>query len=246
MNLDKKQISILLGISCVILTLGIVVQIRTISSKISSVDSAYVNDDLRDEVLKIKDNYEEKYKQLEKAQLLLEKKRAKATENDGNTTQKEEELKKGEAILGLSDVSGKGIEITLNDSQTKSLRTLEAGEDISNFIVHVGDLQNVVNELRNAGAQAISINDQRIIASTKFECAGNIIRIDKAIVGAPFKIKAIGKQDDLYGALKRGGGYLDYLKTECGLEVKIDKPSTNLTILKYTGTMKPKYMKQAN
>ena len=241
--MNKKRICLILGFVCLLLTLAVVVQIRTINSKISSINPAYVDNDLRDEVLRTKEEYEEKFKELETAQVDLETKRAEATENDEESAEKEQEVKISEAILGTTDVTGKGIEITLRDNQTVTLDTLGPTEDASNYIIHVEDLQNIVNELKNAGAEAISINDQRILASSTFECAGNIIRINGARVAAPFKIKAIGNQEELYEALKRVGGYLNWLDS-WGIITKIDKPNTNLTILKYGGTIKPKYMKE--
>lgn len=242
--MNKKNISILLGIACVILTFAITVQIRTISSKVSGLNPSYVNDELRDEVLKSKESYEEKYKELEKAQLTLEKNRTSAAENDTNSREKEEELKKSEAILGLTEVTGKGIEITINDSQTKNYTTIKPDEDISSFLVHIEDLQDIINELRNAGAEAISINDQRIVASSTLECVGNVTRINGERAGVPFKIKAIGNQEQLYGAIHRPGGPEDLYKNKLGLEFKLEKPATNLTIVKYSGTMKAKYMKE--
>jgi len=242
--LNKQKISIVLGIVCLLLTLGIVVQIRTISSTISVSDPTYVDDGLRDEVLKLKEKYEEKYKELEKAELELEKKRTEATENDTTSTDKENELKIGEAILGTTEVSGKGVVITVDDSKTVSTETLGASEDASMYIVHYDDLLNLVNELKNAGAEAISINDQRIISTSTIECAGNIIRVNGQRVGAPFTIKAIGNQNDLHSALSRPGGYLDLLNS-WKLITDIRKPTTNITIVKYSGIMKPKYMKEA-
>ncbi len=240
---NKRKISLWLGGLCLFLTFAISVQIRTIDSKIAVNDPTYTDDSLRDEVLKVKEDYESKYKNLEKLQLELENKRAEVTQNDETSAQREEELKKSEAILGMADVTGKGIEITLNDNQTPSLGTIGAVEDVNRQIVHVGDIQNVVNELRNAGAEAISVNDQRILASSQFYCNGNVIRINKERVAAPFVIRAIGNQDELYYALKRRGGYLEGLKTD-GIEVKLEKPTTNLTIVKYSGLLKPKYMKE--
>jgi len=242
--LNKHQISIVLGIVCLLVTLAIVVQIRTVSSTISITDPTYVDDDLRDEVLRTKENYEEKYKQLEKAELYLEEKRTEATNNNTTSNDKKDELKIGEAILGMTEVSGKGIVIMLNDNQTVSTETLGLTEDANTYIVHEQDLLNVINELKNAGAEAISINDQRIISTSSIICAGNIVRINGQRVGAPFTIKAIGNQNDLYYALTRVGGYIDILNS-WNIITKVEKPNTNILIAKYNGIMKPKYMKKA-
>ena len=243
--MNKQKVSIVLGVVCLLLTLGIVVQMRTISSTITISDPTYVDDDLRDELLRLQEKYEEKYKELETAEISLEKKRAEATTNDTTSNDKKNELQVGEAILGTSEVSGKGIIITLNDNQSVSTETLGITEDASTYIVHEEDLLNVVNELKNAGAEAISINDQRIISTSSIICAGNIVRVNGNRVGAPFVIKAIGNQSDLYYALTRVGGYIDILNS-WNIITNVEKPTKNITIMKYSGIMKPKYMKEAN
>ena len=241
--MNKRKISILLGSVCLILTIAIVVQMRTISSTVSVSDPTFIDDELKDDVLRWKEKYTEAYKELEIAELKLEKQRTKATENDTSSTEKETELKTGEAILGTTEVSGKGVIIVLNDNQTVSTETLGITEDASTYIVHDEDLLNVVNELKNAGAEAISINDQRIVSTSSIVCAGNIIRVNGEKVGAPFTIKAIGNQDDLYYALSRVGGYLDILDS-WKVITDIKKPTTNITIAKYNGTFKVKYLKE--
>ena len=90
-----------------------------------------------------------------------------------------------------------------------------------------------MNALKNAGAEAISINDQRIVNPTVISCAGNIIKVNGEKIGSPFKIKAIGLTEKLYGALTMPGGYLELLET-AGIQVKVEK-SNNITIPKYEG-----------
>lgn len=241
--MNNRKISIILGTVCLFLTIAIVIQIRTISSTITISDPTFVDDELRDEVLRWKERYTEAYKQLEKSEIELEKQRAKATENDTTSTEKENELKTLGAILGTTEVSGKGVIITLKDNnQAVSTETLGTTEDLSTSIVHAEDIMSVVNELKNAGAEAISVNDQRIVSTSSFKCIGNVIRINGERVGAPFTIKAIGKQEDLYNALIRRGGYLFWLDS-WGVITDVKKPATNFTITKYNGAFKSKYMK---
>ena len=105
------------------------------------------------------------------------------------------------------------------------------------------DVLSVINELKNAGAEAISINDQRIVPTTGIICGGNIIDINGQKVGAPFEIKAIGLPEQL-AALERTGGYLELLKSY-SIEVSLKK-SNNITIPKYTGTINYQYAKSVN
>ena len=106
--------------------------------------------------------------------------------------------------------------------------------------MHDLDVLSVINELKNAGAEAISINDQRLTPNSGIVCGGNIIDINGEKVGAPFIIKAIGLPEQL-AALNRPGGYLAKLK-EYSIGVELKK-SNKITIPKYTGTITYKYAK---
>ena len=109
--------------------------------------------------------------------------------------------------------------------------------------VHDIDVLSVINELKNAGAEAISINDQRVVSTTAFSCEGNVININKVKVGTPFVIKAIGLPESLE-ALSRPGGYLQLLQ-DFSVEAKLEK-TNEVTIPKYTGKLEMEYGKVVN
>ena len=113
--------------------------------------------------------------------------------------------------------------------------------DMSLYVVHDMDILNIVNELKNAGAEAISINGERITNMTSITCAGNVAQINGEKVGAPFVIKAIGNADILYEALSRPWGYIDILNSS-GIVTDLKK-SNNITIKKYNGTINFKFAK---
>lgn len=240
-NKKNLSISIVIGILCILLTSGIVVQIRTVQSNISISNPDYANNDLRDQVLKSKEKYDNAFDELEKVNKELEKYRTKVTDNDSSASEKQEELKKDNAILGLNDVTGEGIIVTLDDNKNASVSSVTAGDDISNYLVHEIDLLKIVNELKNAGAIAISINDQRIIPTTSINCAGNITRVNGEIVGTPFVIKAVGGSFD---TLERPGGYIDWLREDYGIDITVKKQS-NVTVEKYNGVVNFKYAQEA-
>lgn len=239
--MNKKHAAIVLGVMCMLLCLGIVVQLKTIKSTVQETDPTFRENELRDEVLKWKEKYDTSYESLQKAEKELEQERSKALENDDSATQKEEELKLNNTYLGLTDVSGKGITITLTDNQTVTTDT--AVGDISDYVIHDIDLMSIINELKNAGAEAISINEQRIVPTSSIVCIGNVTKINEERIGAPFVIKAIGVQDMLYENLKRPGGYLDELENRYGIGVDVKK-SNNILISKYTGVLSFEYMKE--
>lgn len=115
--------------------------------------------------------------------------------NDINAISKNE-LEYLKLISGLTDVTGEGLIITLNDAETPD------SEDVMNYIIHDLDVLNVLNELRLAGALAISINDERIISTSEQICAGPTIKINNNRYAVPYEIKAIGDPDLLYTAMK--------------------------------------------
>lgn len=237
--LNKKMISIVLGVMCFSLTLGICVQMKTVKSSNSTVGSSYEENNLRAEVLKYKERYDNKYKELEIAEEELEKERQNSTKNNAELEKKEEQITQGNKMIGLTEVTGPGVIITLSDSKKDASSVLNP----STLLVHDVDILGVVNELKNAGAEAISINEQRIVPTTSISCGGNIIDINGEKVGAPFVIKAIGLPEQLAG-LSRPGGYLEILEAaSIGVELK---KSNNITIPKYTGVIKYEYAQTVN
>ena len=198
--MKKSQIALTIGIVCFFVAMGISVQIRTIASTTNPVSSSSIVNKLRNEVFKWRDNYENIYRELQEAETALESERKKATENNSESAQIEQELTKARTFLGLTEVKGKGVEITVDDNKNmNNLVTL--GMDANLLLVHDGDLINIVNILKNAGAEAISINDQRVVSTTAITCEGYVVRINGEKVGAPFKIKAIGSPEYLKGSL---------------------------------------------
>ncbi len=235
---NKKIVAITLGVICFALTLGICVQIRTVKSTNSTVSNNYEENNLRAEVLRYKERYDNKSKELEKAEKELEKERENSTKNNGQLEQKEEQIKTGNKIIGLTEVTGPGVIVTLSDSK----KDISTALDPNSLLVHDLDVLSVINELKNAGAEAISINDERLVPTSGITCAGNIIEINGEKVGAPFEIKAIGLPEQL-SALSRPGGYLETLKNySIGVELK---KSNSITIPKYSGTIIYKYMKDS-
>lgn len=232
--MNKKMISLVLGLMCVALTYGICVQIKTVNNSNSKISQNYEENQLRAEVLKYKEKYDNKFKELENAEKNLEKEREKATSNNEELEQVEENIKKGNKVLGLTEVTGPGVTITLNDSQN-----LNNVLNISDALVHDVDVLAVINELKNAGAEAISINDQRLVPTTGITCGGNIIDINDEKVGAPFTIKAIGLPEQL-AALERPGGYLNLLKEKYSIVAEL-KREKSITIPKYTGVINFKF-----
>lgn len=233
----KMKISLIIGGMCVALSCGIAIQVKTVSEIGTTTGRNSIENELRDAILKTKENYDNLYSDEEKAEKILENERKSATENNGELTQIQEDIKNLNMQLGLTDVTGKGVVIKVDDAIIPSIL------DPNSTIVHDTDLISIVNELKNAGAEAICINEQRIMTNTVIECIGTVIKINGQRVGAPYTIKAIGMPELLRNTY-RNGGYLKILE-KYGIQIDF-KSSENITIPKYSGTYKFEYAQEIN
>lgn len=165
----------------------------------------------RQEVLKKIEEYKEEYKSDEETERLLEK-----------------ELADLHMLLGETDVAGQGIIITIND------------ENLEDERIYYEDLLYIVNGLKGAGAEAISINNHRVINRTDIVEVNSYIRINSRNISSPYTIKAIGNQTYLESALLGVGGYVDELK-KWGFDVQIER-NDKVEIEAYTNELSYKYM----
>jgi len=221
-----------------VLTIAICVQINTIEEATNTVGTTLRdNSGLRDELLSVQGKYQSLYNELEKREKALEETRQVAANNNESDSQNEEEIKNNQKLLGLTDISGQGLIIRLDENkEVDSNQVL----NINGYLVHEEDLLYIVNELFNAGADAVSINDQRIVSTTSILCDGNIIRVNGEMIGVPITIKAIGYPERLDGALTRPGGYLEIMAND-GVIVSVER-SENINISKYNGVYAYEYL----
>ena len=221
-----------------LLVMAICIQINTIKSATKTVGTTLKdNSGLKDELLNSQGKYEALYRELESKEQKLEQVRLNAAAKNQNDTQNEVEIKNNQRLLGLTEVSGQGFIIQLDEN-----REINSNEvlNISEYLVHEEDLLYIINELFNSGADAISINDQRIVSTTSVLCDGNIIRINGKMVGMPITIKAIGYSKRMEYALTRPGGYLQKMADD-GVKVTVQS-SEEITIPKYEGVYNYEYL----
>lgn len=238
--MDTKKIAILLGIMCFLLTIGICVQMKTVSNSYTAVGRTQTENDLRDSVLKYKEKYDNAYEKLAKKEAELESLRENVTKNDESSTQTKENVTKYSSLLGYNELTGKGLIITLDDAENPYARL-----DPSRAVVHDGDLLEVVNALNNAGAEAISINGQRITNATSITCVGNVVKINGEKIGVPYVISAIGLPEKLYGSITMPNSYIEQLEYD-GIQVKIEKIEKDAIVIpKYDGIYKFEYAQNA-
>ncbi len=145
-----------------------------------------------------------------------------------------EELK---VYNGFYDLEGPGVMVLLSDSD----RELYENEDPNNVIVHDLDVLRIMNDLKIAGAEALSINGQRVLNNSEIQCAGATITINQFTYAQPFVIKAIGNSDLLNAAIKAPSAYAWELKEIYGLRVE-SHVSERVRIPRYSGLRNLQYI----
>lgn len=210
--MQKNKVAISLGILTMLFTAGTIIQFKTIKAANLDGTIQLTDRNLKKYVLQWNENYQDSTRKLKETDEQLENlKKQVANLHSNEATQ--EKINKYEAFLGMTDVKGQGIIVTVSDNDGYNRQNNSfASIDASNYLVHDGNLVAIVNELKAAGAEAISINDKRITESTAITCAGNVIQVNGEKVGSPFVIKAIGQKDLLYGEITKSGGTIYKLK----------------------------------
>ena len=206
--MKKIKPAILIGFLCMILTLSISIQLKTINTADINGSLQLKDSSLKKSVLQWKTKYEQANQKLEQtnSELIALRNNVASVESDEESIYK---MQKYQTILGMTDVAGEGIIITVADNDNVDMSDSFSSVFVTDSIVHDGNLVTIINELKAAGAEAISINDKRIVDSTCVTCAGNVIQINGEKVGSPFVIKAIGSKDLLYGELTKKDGVIN-------------------------------------
>lgn len=162
-----------------------------------------------------------------------------SSESDQVTEEIKKELTTNKIIMGTSDVQGQGLQITLNDASSEFM-TDEFSYQIR--VIHDVDMLNVINDLRSAGAEAISLNGQRIIDRSEITCDGPFIRVNGVKVAAPFYVLAIGEKDVLKNYMNQSDKYLIKLINR---KIRVDiKQSDAINISAYSGQLTDDFVKR--
>lgn len=232
----KKNVqALILGIMCFVLTILICIQVKTVNQNGTTISMNQQESELKSQVLKMKEKYENQYYELEKLEKDLEETRKNITGHNEELKNLEEKINEYNKIIGMTEVKGKGVIITVQDGTINGI-TLNAND----LIVHDLNVLSIVNELKNAGAEAISINGKRVVNTTAISCDGNVIVVNGEKISSPIEIRAIGLPEQL-STLDRVGGTLQRF-SELGKKINLTK-SQKIEIPKYTGVFNFKYAK---
>lgn len=211
--------ALVFGILCLILTFAITVQLRVSSLSESESSQTKITDKLKDEIFRLNDENIKLAEKFQNTTSELDDARNQAAQNDSSSKDTSELIKKYTIVSGKTDVTGQGIIIKYKPSDN------EAKADM------VKDLRDIVNEIKNAGAEAIEINNQRIVGTTAIEMVKNKIEINDTEVSENFIIKAIGDSNLMYSGLIRPGGTIENIR-ESGVSIEINSENA-IKINKY-------------
>lgn len=234
MKREKIVISIIICFVCIILITVMFAQFKTIEeTDITGIENARETE-LQTMLASWKTKYEEIEEKLIDTNQKIVEYTNKIQSNEKASELLEKELTQTNLLVGKTNVNGEGIVITLKDNYEKS--------------IEASDLRTLINELRLAGAEAISINDKRIINMTEIVDVNEVILINEERVVSPYIVKAIGDQTYLSSALSlKTSGFIDSY-TKLGKSVEMTKEKS-INILSYNSKknqLELKYAKEAD
>ena len=194
--------------------------------------------ELRQELANWKTKYEETKAKNQETLNTLQTYKEESTSDEKTKQTLETELENLNMALGKTDVEGEGVIISLREKEENEL-----GEDEEIASISAIDLVYIVNSLKDAGAEAISINGERIVNTTDMADVGGSIKINSRYLRTDtYEIKAIGNSSYLESSLFGKGGFVEQLNTS-GIKADIER-NKKVTISKYTGDFETKYMQE--
>lgn len=218
MNKNKINIAIIMGMICIILVAVMFAQFKVVEqTDITGIETAR-EEELQTMLSNWKTKYEEIEEKLVDTQTKIAEYQEKIDSNEQASELLDKELEQTNLLVGKANVVGEGVIVTLKDNEEKS--------------IEASDLRTLVNELKAAGAEAISINEKRILNMTEIVEVNGHILINEDPTVSPYVVKVIGDQTYLSSALSlKNSGFVDsYTKLGKTVEMKQEK---SITILAY-------------
>lgn len=228
---------IVVGLTAVLIGLILSMQILTTSG--SDQGGLVPLAKLKDYEVELKQVREEKEETLEELMALqerLETIEGEAANDDAIISGMVSDLEKFKMAAGVTDVEGPGVVITIKNPEAYDMYSDSTDTISYNYEL----LLSLVNKLKEAGAEAISINEHRIVQTSEISLAGTHININGNATAAPYTIKAIGNPSTMSNALTIRGGVVETMRSSYGLTVDVLQQEKVL-IARYNGVVKFKY-----
>lgn len=231
MKKGKITVVITIAIACFALTTVMFMQFKIVNeTDITSIETMK-EEELRAELANWKQLYKEADEQYQERKQRLNEYKETQESTEESTKLIEKELEQIDMYLGKTAVQGEGITITIKD--------INDDEEIPP--ISAEDLLVIVDYLKLAGAEAISINEQRIVNMSDIVYVNNsIIYVNQQRILAPYVIKAIGDSVSLESTLLGNGGYVETLKN-IGFDITIQR-SNRVNIPQYSKEIGHKYI----
>lgn len=230
MESGKKAIAILIFFVSVMLIGSISVQFRTVEETNSIGIETMQDEELRKEIKDWKDKYEEISSKLDDNNKKINEYANTEKDNQKASELLDKELNEYNMLIGKTNVVGSGVVVTLTDSYDRTYTS-------SNILY-------LINELKYAGAEAICVNDQRIINTTDIvTIQEKYILVNGERVTGPYQVKAIGNKSRLNDVLNfpEDGFIEDYKIQGYTIEMKMQD---NIIIPAYNKKIEFKYLKE--
>ncbi|RXT15010.1 DUF881 domain-containing protein [Ammoniphilus sp. CFH 90114] len=223
-------------LTLVLLAFGFIISYSVQFTKSISTSNPSITDSQWEKKQQLQEKILEEQIQVQKLEEQLQKIKQRVSEFEKKMGEQEdqarevlEELDELRMWAGLLPVTGKGLMVTLNDS-----KTLPESGNMNDYIVHEEQIRQVVNELFSSGAEAISINGQRLTTISAIRCVGPTVLVNEVKTVPPFEISVIGESEILLSALEMPGGVIQSLKEFSNIEVKLEKKD-KVDLPAYTG-----------
>lgn len=225
MKKNKIIVSITVFFMCIVLTCVMFMQFKT-AWQTNLTDIENMNEDeLKSEIILWQNRYNEIDQKLGNRNKTIDEYESILQNNDETSKVLDKELNELEELVGITDVEGDGIVITLEDNDDEQVTATV--------------LLNLVNELKYAGGEAISINGIRIVNMTDIVDVNYIVQIEGQKISSPYTVKCIGNQNLLFNTLNSKDGYVQTY-TDSGITVKIETQN-DIKINKYNGGLDIRY-----
>lgn len=230
MEKGKVTISVVIFFITAMLVSLMFIQFRTVEETNSLGIEDMREDELRQEMIRWKTQFEEIDSKLQSNNEKIEEYTKLIQNNEKSSAILDDELKEYEMLVGKTNVSGEGVVLTLTDNEF--------------FTYAASNLISLVNELKYAGAEAISINNQRIVSTTDIvSINGKYILINGERVASPYEVKAIGNQSNFNTILNfKNEGFVPSYKNR-GYTIEMNLKS-GIIINGYNKDMTLKYVKE--
>ncbi len=145
------------------------------------------------------------------------------------------------AAAGRTAVRGPMLEVSLDDSPLRGDQ-IPAGFGVDDVVVHQQDVQAVVNALWAGGAEAMMLQDQRVVSTSAVRCVGNTLILQGRVYSPPYVIRAIGDTGRLEAALALSPEVKIYQEYVAAVGLGYDVVTkARATFPAFGGTIVPKY-----